>query len=111
MDNAVSFGSTIRIDKVSRMRRVEFVRLMAPYLIVFAAVAFSLFLYLWTRVSVTTLNYEIVNLKQQERNLARTNRELTIELDTITSPANLERLGRERFALTYPEDSSIIVVR
>jgi hypothetical protein len=111
MDNAVPYASTIRIDRVSRVQRAELIRVTAPYLIALAAVAFSLFLYLWTRVSVTTLNYEIVHLKEQERTLARTNRELTIELDTITSPANLERLGRERYFLTYPDDSSVIMVR
>lgn len=111
MDNAVSYASTIRIERRSRMRHGELIRLTAPYLIALAAVAFSLFLYLWTRVSVTTLNYEIARLKEQERTLARTNRELTIELDTITSPANLERAGRERFSLSYPDDSSVIIVR
>lgn len=111
MDNAVPYASVIRIDGVKRTRRVELIRLTAPYLIALAAVAFSLFLYLWTRVSVTTLNYEIATLKQQERTLARANRELTIELDTVTSPANLERMGRQRYSLTYPEGSSVIIVR
>ncbi len=111
MDNAVSYASIIRIDGLNRMRQSELIRLTAPYLIALAAVAFSLFLYLWTRVSVTTLNYEIAHLKEHERALARTNRELTIELDTITSPANLERMGRERYSLTYPDDASVIIVR
>jgi cell division protein FtsL len=111
MDKAVSYGSTIRIDRVNRMRRIELIRLMAPYLIALAAIAFSLFLYLWTRVSVTTLNYEISYLKEQERTLARNNSELKIELDTVTSPASLERMGKERFSLTYPDDSSVIIVR
>ncbi len=111
MDNAVSYGSTIRIDGINRARRIELIRLMGPYLIALAAVAFSIFLYLWTQVSVTTLNYEIVDLKEQERILARTNSELKIELDTVTSPASLERVGRERFSLTYPDDSSVIIVR
>ncbi len=111
MDNAVSYGSTVRIDRIDRVRRAELIRLVAPYLLALAVVAFSLFLYLWTRVSVTTLNYEIVRLKEQERNLARTNGELKIELDTVTSPANLERIGREKFSLTYPDDSSVILVR
>jgi hypothetical protein len=111
MDKAVSYGSTIRIDRVHRMRRVELIRLAAPYLIALGAIAFSLFLYLWTRVAVTTLNYEITSLKQQERVLARTNRELSIELDTVTSPPVLERIGRERFSLTYPADSSVVIIR
>jgi hypothetical protein len=111
MDNAVSYASTIRIDGVSRTRHIEFIRLTAPYMIALATVAFSLFLFLWTRVSATTLNYEIAHLNEQERTLARTNRELAIELDTITSPVNLERIGRERFSLIYPDDSSIIIVR
>ena len=111
MDNAASYGSTIRIDRVDRVRRAELIRLAAPYLIALGVVAFSLFLFLWTRVSVTTLNYEIVRLKEEERTLARTNRELKIELDTVTSPANLERMGREKFSLTYPDDSSVILVR
>ena len=111
MDNAVSYGSSVRIDKVTRAQRIELIRLAAPYLFALAVVAFSLFLYLWTRVSVTTLNYEIAHLKEQEQILTRTNRELKIELDTITSPASLERIGREKFFLTYPEDSSVVTVR
>lgn len=111
MDNAASYASTIRVDRVNRTRHVELVRLTAPYLIALAAVAISIFLYLWIRVSVTTLNYEIANLKQQERELVRANRELQIELDTVTSPASLERMGRERYSLTYPDGSSVIIVR
>jgi cell division protein FtsL len=111
MDNVASYGSTIQIDRIDRVRRAELIRLVAPYLLALAVVAFSLFLFLWTRVSVTTLNYEIARLKEEERILARNNRELKIELDTVTSPASLDRMGREKFSLTYPDNSAVILVR
>jgi cell division protein FtsL len=111
MDNAILYGEAIRVAEVNRVKRVELIRLVVPYLLAAALVAFSLFLFLWTRVSVITLNYEIANLTEQQQMLARENRELTIQLDTVTSPENLETMGKEKFGLIYPDSSSVIPIR
>ncbi len=111
MDNAILYGEAVRVAEVNRVKRIELIRLIVPYFLAAALVAFSLFLYLWTRVSVVTLNYEIANLTEQQQVLARENRELTIQLDTVTSPENLERMGREKFGLIYPDSSSVIPIR
>lgn len=111
MDSAVSYGQAIRVAELSRAGRAELIRLIAPYLLATVLVSCSLFLFLWTRVSVITLNYEIAGLIQQERVLARENRELTIQLDTVTSPKNLEKIGKGRLGLIYPDSSAIVPVR
>jgi cell division protein FtsL len=111
MDNALAYGEAIKIAELRKTRRVQVTRLVLPYFLAALMVAFFLFLYLWTRVSVMTLNYEIATLNQQEHDLARENRELLIQYDTETSPARLDAIGKERFNLLYPEDSAVIPVR
>jgi cell division protein FtsL len=111
MDNAVSYGGAINVARADRARKIELIRLVVPYLLAASLVLCSLFLFIWIRVSVITLNYEITDLAQKERVLARENRELTIQLDTVTSPKSLEKTGRERFGLIYPDNSAIVPVK
>ena len=103
-------GRLIRIPKDKSIGRENVVKIFLVYIFSAALIAMSLFFFLWTRVSVVTINYEINELSAKRDILFKENRELTIQFETIVTPKNLERMGK-KLGLKYPERSQTVPVR
>jgi len=65
----------------------------------------------WVRLQVVRTGYELSTARRVEQRLGHEERELAIELATITSPRPLERLARSRLGMQPPEPGQIINVR
>ena len=107
----VAHGEAVIIPERVRAKRTGVIRAFGPHLLSIILIALSIFLYLWTRVMVLTTNYEIGNLETKKKILTQENRELNLQMDTITTPMNLERLGLEELGLIFPDDSHIIPIK
>ncbi|GEM_PF-1926169 len=103
-------GRIIRVEKDKSARRDSVVKLFGVYILCAVLFAASLFLFLWTRVAVVTINYEMVDLTEKRDILLKENRELKIQYETVITPKNLERMGDE-LGLDYPGQSQLIPVR
>ena len=103
-------GRVIRISKDKSILREYILKTFWVYIFSAVLIALSLFFFLWTRVSVVTINYEINELSANRATLLKENRELTIQFETIVTPKNLERMGK-KLGLKYPERSQTVPVR
>lgn len=108
--DSVSYGEAVRIRQQVRARQRRFMLLVVPPLVSALMVAASLFFYLWTRVSVVTMGYDLSALKTRRVALVQKNRELRIQLDTKITPGELERIGKE-MGLIYPDRDQIVPLR
>jgi len=108
--DSVSYGEAVRIRQRAKERQRRFMLLVVPPLISALMIAASLFFYLWTRVSVVTMGYDLSALKTKRIALIQKNRELRIQLDTMITPGELERIGKE-MGLIYPNQDQIIPLR
>ncbi|MBN1883486.1 MAG: hypothetical protein JW885_15070 [Deltaproteobacteria bacterium] len=108
--DSVSYGEAVRVRQQSKERQRRFLLLVIPPLISALMIAASLSFYLWTRVSVVTVGYDLSALKTTRVALIQKNRELRIQLDTMITPGELERIGKE-MGLIYPEQDQIIPLR
>jgi len=108
--DSVSYGEAVRIRQQARARQRRFMLLVVPPLASALMVAASLFFYLWTRVSVVTMGYDLSALKTRRVALVQKNRELRIQLDTTITPGELERIGKE-MGLIYPDRDQIVPLR
>jgi hypothetical protein len=108
--DSVSYGEAVRIREQARERQRRFILLVVPPLVSVMMISASLFFYLWTRVSVVTVGYDLSALKTRRVALVQKNRELRIQLDTVITPGRLEAIGKE-MGLIYPDGDQIIPMR
>ena len=67
-------------------------------------------LHVWLRLQVVHMGYVLSTTSKLQGRLEQENRELKIELATITSPERLEVLARRRLQLAQPEKGQVIVL-
>lgn len=91
-----------------RMRAQE--RRVASRLVLGAALALVVALLLvWVRLQVVHTGYDLSTARRLERRLEREQRELTLEIATLTSPRRLELLAR-RLGMQPPAPGQVVVL-
>jgi len=70
----------------------------------------SLF-YVWSRIQVIRLGYEISNILKEEKALTEANKRLRLEIATLKSYARIERLAVEELRMAKPKPEQVIVIR
>jgi cell division protein FtsL len=66
--------------------------------------------HVWLRLQVVKTGYVLSTASKLQSRLEQENRELKIELATMTSPDRLESLARRRLGLVPPEKGQIIIL-
>lgn len=70
----------------------------------------ALWLHVWLRLQVVHVGYVLSTTSKLQNRLEQENRELKIELATMTSPERLEALARRRLGLVPPEKGQVIIL-
>jgi cell division protein FtsL len=82
-----------------------------PWVIVLGVGLMGLvWLHVWLRLQVVHMGYVLSTTSKLQSRLEQENRELKIELATMTSPERLESLARRRLGLRQPEKGQVIVL-
>lgn len=64
--------------------------------------------HVWLRLQVVQLGYVLSTTSKLQGQLEQENRELKLELATLTSPDRLEELARSRLGLREPEQGQVV---
>lgn len=72
-------------------------------------VALALLL-VWQRLRVVQLGYVLSSAVKLERRLEQRNRELKLELASLTAPERLETMARRRLGLRDPGNGQVVVL-
>ena len=67
-------------------------------------------LYVWLRLQVLNQGYALSTTTKLQQRLEQEQRELKLELATLTSPERLEAMARQRLGLRPPERGQVIVL-
>jgi cell division protein FtsL len=70
----------------------------------------AVLVHVWLRLQVVRMGYVLSTTSKLQTRLEQENRELKVELATLTSPDRLEALARQRLGLAAPEKGQIIVL-
>jgi cell division protein FtsL len=70
----------------------------------------SLF-YVWSRIQVIRLGYEISNALKEERALVEANKRLRLEIATLKSYSRIEKVAVEELKMVKPQPDQVIVIR
>ena len=73
-------------------------------------VALALLL-VWQRLRVVELGYVLSTGSKLEQRLEQENRELSVELATLTAPERVETMARKRLGLRDPRAKQVVVLR
>jgi cell division protein FtsL len=74
------------------------------------ALIVAVLVHVWLRLQVVRMGYVLSTTSKLQTRLEQENRELKVELATLTSPDRLEALARQRLGLAAPEKGQIIVL-
>jgi cell division protein FtsL len=70
----------------------------------------SLF-YVWSRIQVIQLGYEVSNALKKERSLTEANKKLRLEIATLKSYGRIEKFAVEELKMVKPKPEQVIVIR
>jgi cell division protein FtsL len=104
---AIPSGRRERPAPKRRPARRQNIFWMAGLLVVLMALVW---LHVWLRLQVVHLGYVLSTTSKLQSRLEQENRELKIDLATMTSPERLESVARRRLNLRQPEKGQVIVL-
>ena len=100
-------ASRTELDRADRARRWR--RFFIGGLSALALIGVVL-IHVWLRLQVVQMGYALSTLSKLQGRLEQENRELKVELATLTSPERLEALARNRLGLVTPDKGQVIVL-
>ena len=96
-----------KVKTKSRRRKSNFLIFVVPLLLLILS---SLF-FVWSRIQVIQLGYEISLALKQERALTEGNKQLRLEITTLKSYSRIEKIAVEELSLSKPKPDQVIVIR
>jgi cell division protein FtsL len=94
----------------ARPKRIRLNLLILFTLLILFLIGGSLF-YVWSRIQVIRLGYEISNALKEEKALTEGNKRLRLEVATLKSYARIEKLAVEELRMAKPKPEQVIVIR
>ena len=85
-------------------------RLFLIALVMLFLIGGSLF-YVWSRIQVIRLGYEISSALKAEKALIDANKRLRLEIATLKSYARIEKFAVEELRMAKPKPEQVIVIR
>lgn len=79
-------------------------------LIAALAVISVLLLYVWQRVDLVRVGYDIQQLKARHTVLQRENHELRVKVSALTSPERIARVATEELNMRQPHPGEVVLV-
>ena len=97
-------------DSKARPKGIKLNLLVLFILLALFFIGGSLF-YVWSRIQVIRLGYEISSALKEERALTEANKKLRLEIATLKSYVRIEKLAVEELRMVKPKPEQVIVIR
>jgi cell division protein FtsL len=91
-------------------KRIKLNRLFLFAFLMLFLVGGSLF-YVWSRIQVIRLGYEISSALKEEKTLTEVNKRLRLEIATLKSYARIEKFAVEELRMAKPKPEQVVVIR
>ena len=80
------------------------------YLLIVAAMVFCTLLFVWSRLEVVQMGYELSQTNQVYENLVKESQCLRVELASLKSPSRIDKIAKDRLGLINPKQEKIILI-
>ncbi len=81
-----------------------------PMLVFIALISGISLFFVWSRIEVVHLEYDISRLEGQMRDIRQENRRLSLEAASLRSPNRIERIALSRLGLKYPSSDQVVTI-
>lgn len=98
-----------KYEQSGQRRRARRKAWLASFSLVSLLVGLALF-YVWLRLQVVHMGYVLASTTKLQNQIEHENRELKVELATLTSPDRLEAMARRRLGMMPPERGQVIIL-
>lgn len=71
---------------------------------------FLALVFVWVRVQVIQLGYEVSKIRKETRDLTELKNKLRSEVGALKSPARIETIAREQYGMRLPQTSEVVIV-
>lgn len=110
MSNAAAKGFSGRVAAQQMVKQKNADPLFAAIKVIIVVLLFTVF-YLWSRLEVVSLGYEIAKASDERGGLMDDNRRLKLEILSLKSPQRIETIAIDRLDLVYPKGEQVIIVK
>ena len=114
MDDVFSRGAFIHTDvlgqQIVKERTIAWKQEFKNYMLVVIALVFFSLLFVWSRVEVVQIGYEISHANTFYQTLSKENQRLRIEVASLKSPSRIEDIAKNRLDLVHPTHEQIIFI-
>ncbi len=97
-------------SRAGARRNPRDIRFVSMAVLASLAVIGVLFLYIWCRLTVVSMGYDISRANMERSTLMEQNRRLKIEFMRLKSPERIERIAMTELGLVHPSEGQIIKV-
>ena len=97
-------------DSKAKPKGIKLNLLIPLILLLFFFIGGSLF-YVWSRIQVIQLGYDISNALKEEKALTEANKKLRLEIATLKSYVRIEKFAKEELRMGKPKPEQVIVIR
>ncbi len=111
MSNAAARGVySARVTAQQTVKHKNAGSLLTAFKVIIVILFFTLF-YLWSRLEVVSLGYEIAKANKERVEFMAENKRLKFEILSLKSPQRIEAIASDRLGLIYAKGEQIITVK
>ncbi|MCX8011884.1 MAG: cell division protein FtsL [Desulfobacterota bacterium] len=97
-------------EQIVRTKVVPWKQEFKNYLLIVTTVVFCVLLFVWSRLEVLQMGYELSQTNKTYEYLVKENQCLRVEVASLKSPVRIEKIARERLGLINPKPENILLI-
>jgi len=97
-------------QQIVKERSVAWKQEFKHYVLIVSALVFFSLLFVWSRIGVVQVGYEISHANKVYQNLNKENQRLRVEVASLKSPSRIEEIAKSRLDLMNPTPEQTIII-
>lgn len=97
-------------QQIIKERALPWKRELKNHLLVTIALVFCALLFVWSRIEVVQIGYDISQANNVYHELIKENHRLRVEIVSLNSPSRIEKITRTKLGLRSPQPEQIILI-
>ena len=104
---------TLALRQQSAMTKRDFskIRILLRLLGLGCVIMLFSLVYIWSRVQVVQIGYDIGELQRQQKDLKTDNQKLKMEISVLKSPERIEKLAVEKLKMVWPTPDQVFELK
>jgi len=98
-------------QQIVKARAVPWKQEVKHYLLIIITLVFFSLLFVWSRLGVVQVGYEISQANKVYQGLVKENQRLRVEVASLKSPSRIEEIAKNQLGFINPRPEQIIIIQ